>query len=339
MELRRRERKILAVIIALYLQKGRAVASHQVSSAPGQRLSAASIRNLMAELEEKGFLFRSHASAGCIPTDAALRFFVDETRVQLKISAAMRRGIESRFEEMGPEHVDDPVWIARLAADVTRDAGIVVRPMDVSPLLESLSLIDMGGSRVLGVIVSTNGWVGKRALSLPEAGRKGELHLLAARVSERWRGCSFDDIRSLLENQQEGSPFVDWEYSLLLELFSGEEEGEVQVTGAENLMEDDAFSEIERIRNAVRVLGNRPGIAAEWRKALQDRETCVFIGAESPLTSSGSLGMVATLFYRGPRRAGAVGVVGPRRMNYMRVVPMIECIAQTLSRRLGGGAA
>lgn len=332
MDLRRRERRVLGAIIALYLQTGKAVASRQVSQAPGQSLSPASIRNLMAGLEEKGLLFREHSSAGCLPTDAGLRFFLDWKRGQLKISPGLRRTIEARCGDSERETVDDPVWIARLVAELTREAGIVVRPIDVSPILESLTLVPLGAHRILGVIVTANGWVRKRAVTAPEGTLDGELHLLAARVNEWFRGRRLDEIHEVLKVAPPNTQA--WEYSILHQLFSIEEDGEVQVTGTENLVADEAFSELERIRSAVRVLEDRSGIAAEWRRILQDQETRVLIGEESPLTSDGKLGMVATLFYRGPQRAGAVGVVGPRGMNYLRILPMIECVGQTISRRL-----
>jgi len=333
-DLRKREQRVLGAIIALYLQTGRAVASRQVSRRPGQELSPASIRNLMSGLEEKGFLFREHSSAGCIPTDAGLRFFIDSVRHRLRITPGMRREVEARCAEYEREHVDDPVWMARLAAELTSEAGIVVRPMDVSPVLESLTLLPLGGRRVLGVVVTSNGLVQKRAVSMPEGGVDPDLHSLATRATEILRGRHLDEIPENLPEQRR--LFGPVEYLLLMELFSGDEGGEVQVTGTENLVADEAFSELERIRSAVRLLEDRSGIAAEWRRALQDRQTRVFIGEESRLTSDGRLGMVATVFFRGPRPAGAVGVVGPRRMNYLRVLPMIECIGQTLSRRLAG---
>jgi len=335
MELRRRERTVLAASIALYLQTGRAVASRQVARARGQELSPASIRNLMAGLEEKGYLSRPHTSAGCIPTDAGLRFFVDSVKERMRITPALKREIEARFEELGQEHVDDPVWIARLTADLTCEAGIVVRPMNLSPTMESLTLVNLGGRRILGVVVTSNGWVQKRVVHLPSGFEENSLHDLASRLSGIWRGLSLDMIQKELDNKGSGQSFSPWEYSLLKELFSSSEDGEVQVRGAENLVEDESFSDLESIRNAVRTLGDRARIATEWREALQDRETKVFIGAESPLTAEGNLGMVASLFYRGRKRAGAVGVVGPRRMNYLRVLPLIECIGQTLSKRLG----
>jgi len=334
MDLRKREQRVLGAIIALYLQTGKAVASRQVSRRPGQELSPASIRNLMAGLEEKGLLFREHSSAGCIPTDAGLRFFIDSVRHRLRITPGMRRKVEARCAEFEREHVDDPVWMARLVAELTSEAGIVVRPMDVSPVLESLTLLPLGGRRILGVLVTSNGLVQKRAVTLPEEEDHFDLHLLAARVTEVFRGLHLDEISERLPEKSQ--LFSDGEYLLLIDLFSGDEGGEVQVTGTENLVADEAFSELERIRSAVRLLEDRSGIAAEWRRALQERQTRVFIGEESRLTSDGRLGMVATVFFRGPRPAGAVGVVGPRRMNYLRVLPMIECVGQTLSRRFAG---
>ena len=132
----------------------------------------------------------------------------------------------------------------------------------------------------------------------------------------------------------EDLPTSGWERETLLGVFPRGEGGEALVMGAENLIEHEAFSEVDRIRSVLKVLDDRPQIACEWRRALAKGSTGVVIGSESRLTASGNLGMVATLFYRGDSAAGAVGIVGPRRMDYGRIVSIVRCIGETLSEYL-----
>jgi heat-inducible transcriptional repressor len=223
-------------------------------------------------------------------------------------------------------------WVARLAADLTNEAGVVVRPVGEGESLEAMTVVDLGGRKVLGVTVTTDGRVYRRVAGAGEGLRFDRLQRLAARVSSELRGQRIDVIRLEVANLPTHDVSVRRsEADTLGELLPPNEKSEVQVAGAENLLDDRAFDEIDRLRSVVKVLQDRPGIAAEWRRALRSKPTRVFIGRESRLTESGNLGMVATLFYRGDRSVGAVGIVGPRGMNYRRVVPVVECIGESLS--------
>lgn len=334
-ELNKRERTVLEAIAGIFLRTGRAVASHQVAGRAMPRFSSASIRSVMARLEERGFLSRSHPSAGCVPTDQGLRTFLDLDLPRRRPSAHLRRRVEASFKEVRREVVDDFQWVAGLAANLTNEAGVVVRPMGDDPVLESITLVPLGGGRVLGVLVTADGWIGKQVTSLAENGREEELSRLAARTTARFRGMSFRQIRSLVEkDSDEHLRTSAWERETLLGVFPPGEGGEVLVMGAENLIEHEAFSEVDRIRSVLKVLDDRPQIACEWRRALAKGSTGVVIGSESSLTASGNLGMVATLFYRGNNAAGAVGIVGPRRMDYGRNLSIVRCIGETLSEYL-----
>lgn len=334
-ELSRRERSVLETIAGIFIRTGRAVASHQVAGRARHRLSPASIRSVMARLEERGLLSRSHPSAGCVPTDAGLRSFLDMDLPRRRPSAKLRRRVEARFNKVQHEVVDDFQWVAGLAADLTNEAGVVVRPIGEDPVLESLTLVPLGGGRVLGVMVTIDGWVGKQVTSLSEVGKNEDFSGLAARATARFRGVSFRHIRQRLRNGPgEDWCAQDWERGVLLGVFPPDEGGEVLVMGADNLLEHVNSSEIDRVRSVLKVLDDRPQIAWEWRRTLSTGSLGVVIGSESELTASGNLGMVATLFYRGERAAGAVGIVGPRRMDYGRVVSIVRCIGETLSEYL-----
>ena len=335
MDLSRREQFVLAAAVCVFLRTGQAVASRQIAEQPGQRLSAASIRNVMARLEELGLLCRPHSSAGCIPTDGGLRTYLDAELPRRRMSPALRRDVEIRFRAADSELPADLEWVARMTAELTSEAGVVVRPMGEAPVVESITLVSLGGNRALGVVVTEDGWVGKRTVVLHPEGGSGDLQALSGRATNRFRGLDFVEVCSLLSDPGGGAePFEPWEKGLLLDLFSHEKDGEVQVMGTENLIEHEAFSEVGRIRSVLRVLEDRPGLAGEWRRALRSKSTRVLLGSESELTAGGNLGMVATLFYQGDKAAGAVGVVGPRRMDYGRIVQVVECIGETLSRYL-----
>lgn len=338
LNLTRREGAVFEAIVELFLRTGQPVASREVSASKGQRLSPASIRGVMVRLEELGLLARPHPSAGCTPTDSGLRFHVDYYVRNTRPSAAVRRRVEARFGQAKSVAMDDLGWVAGLAAELTREAGIAVRPVGEDPIFESLALVPLGGGRVLAVVVTADRWIEKRVVSAERHGLKDDLGDLAAGVSLRLSGKGLEEIQEYLATESpELSGMSGEEQNFLQEVFRDPGDGEVQVAGAENLIDNEAFSEVGRIRSVVKVLEDRPRLAGEWRRALRTTTTRVFIGSESPLTSGGNLGMVATLFYQGGHTVGAVGIVGPRRMPYGQVVPVVECIGETLSAYLAAG--
>jgi heat-inducible transcriptional repressor len=213
--------------------------------------------------------------------------------------------------------------------------------MDDAPILEAVSLVSLGGSRVMGVIVTLGGTIAKRVVTLPVRLDHDELQAAASWLTRALRGMSLDAVRERLESRppaevakaarSEERNGLAVGRSLFLER---DDCAEVHVAGTDNLLGSDDFVELDRVRSLVTTLQNGTGIASEWRRVLSSGRTRVIIGRESRVTASGELGMVATLFFFEGRRVGALGVVGPRRMNYRRIVPVLEFIGDTVTQML-----
>lgn len=342
MELSRRELAVLCGIVERYVATGEPVASREVARVCGLGLSPATIRNVMASLEERGLLDRSHPSAGCVPTDRSFRAYVDSVLPGRRLAGPTKSRLLEKMTAERRELVEDIEWLARVAADVTREAGISVRPIEDGPVVEAVSLVPLGGQRVLGVVVNADGTVEKKVVIRMEEAGLEELHEEGNYLSSALAGMSAEGIHqqiSLWEQQlvETGvlDPLLERAATVARQLF--EEEGgdvEVCVAGTDNLLQGTDFAEAGRIRSLLATLQDRHGIVREWRRALAKGRTQVIIGRESEVTASGNLGMVVTLFYRGGRRAGAMGVVGPRRMDYGRIVPLMEYMGDTLTRML-----
>jgi heat-inducible transcriptional repressor len=234
--------------------------------------------------------------------------------------------------------VEDLEWVAQVTAELTKEAGMAIRPVGEVPALEAISLIPLGGRRVLGVVVTSDGAVEKRVLIRDSEPLADELQNEANHLTLRFHGTSIDRIRNLVEEGSWPSFADEGHRSAELtaeQLFSENlEVVELQVAGTDNLLMSSDFAEPDRMRSLVSTLQDHETIAREWRRAFRRGPTQVIIGRESAATASGNLGMVATLFFSGGRRAGALGVVGPRRMDYGRIVPMVEFIGDTLTRML-----
>lgn len=338
MELSRRDLAVLLEIVELYLRSGAPVASREVAASPRLGLSPATIRNVVARLEELGLVHRTHPSAGCLPTDLSLRVYVDNLAPHGRVPSRARREVLDRVAAVAREPEEDIDWLAHLVAEVTREAGVAIRPMGEEPAVEAVSLVRLSGTRVLAVLVTAEGTVCKRLLTLDESYGRDELERISSLLGSQLRGRTPTAIRELLSTSPPtlgaGADGVDSERATVVArvLFGlDEHDAEVQVAGADTLASSPEFAEVDRLRSLVNVLQDRARLVSSWRRALRGRRTQVIIGDESELTAAGGLGMVASVFYREGRRVGALGVVGPRRMDYGRIVPLVEFVADMVT--------
>ncbi len=339
MQLTRRELVVLREVVETYIQRGEAVASTQVACSPRVGLSPATVRSVMAGLEDQGLLSRRHPSAGCTPTDLCFRVYVDSVVRNCPLPARRRHRLATRLAGLRRDLVEDLGWVAHLVAESTDEAGVAVRPLDEQSSVRAISLIGLGGARVLGVVVMADGTVIKRVVVLREELSERSLqemaNFLTHAIAGRGLANAVDELERGAGSAAELAAGGDraLEVARLL-LAQSDDEAEVLVAGAEHLLAANDFSGVERFRSLVGVLENRRRIVREWRRILEDERTQVIIGRESDVTASGNLGMVATLFYRDGRPAGALGVVGPRRMDYRRIVPVVEYIGGRLTKML-----
>lgn len=332
---------VLCAVVELYIRSGGPVASREVARHSGLGLSPATMRNVMSELEDAGYLERPHASAGTIPSDSALRVYVDRVPAGRGLPPIVRRTLNQRMQQMRRELVEDFAWVARLTAEVTNEAGVAVRPFGSEHLLEAVSLVGLDGGRVLGILVTADGTVEKRLLSLERPLNRERLQEIANFLTRQFHGLALDEITRMVHRPEPEAPRSPGDElgrlarEVIGELLPLDESiVEVRVAGTDNLLQTDEFVEIDRVRRLFATLEDDQRIAREIREALASCSTQVIIGRESDLTASGELGMVTTLFFRDGQRAGALGVVGPRRMDYARIVPMVEFIGDSLTRML-----
>ena len=341
MELSKRALSVLCAIVELYIRSGEPVASQRVARHSRLGLSSATIRSVMAELEEGGYLTRLHSSAGRVPSDAAFRLYVDNLPRRCVPPPAVRDALAAEMVRMRRELIEDIDWVAQLIAQATNEAGVSVRPLGEGPVLEAVSLVLLEHRGVLGLVVGSDGSVEKKLLELDERFSRDDLQQLSNFMTCRLAGAPLQAIGEFLSRLRQGDePGPDDELlssaRAVVRQLSPTHEGdiEVRIAGTENLLVSADFSEIERVRSLLSTLEDRTRIAAEFRRAFTRGRTQVLIGGESETTAQGDLGIVATLYFRDRQQVGAVGVVGPRRMDYQRIVPVVEYIGDSLTQML-----
>ncbi len=338
MDLSTREIAVLEEAVRIYIETGEPVSSRRIARRSKLGVSPATIRNIMADMEERGYFVQPHPSAGRVPTDRSLRFYVDQLSRRKGLSEATRRRLEERLRSAHPDLWEDLEWVARLLAEFTREAGLAVRPLGDEPVVEAVFLAPLSASKVLGVIVTAGGAVVRRVLSVDKKLNADDLRSAAGHLTGLAQGRSVGEIRKWLERAGSGEePSLDpLARELGSQLFSAAAgESELVIAGTEWLLERPEFERTPSARKALGVLTDGERITEMLRERLDEsRSARVIIGDETEVTGEGELGIVAALFFREGRKVGAVGVVGPRRMNYEKIVPVVEFIGDSVTRML-----
>ncbi len=337
-ELSERARDVFRMVVENYLGEGAPVGSRTISKLPGVNLSPASIRNVMQDLEELGLLAHPHTSAGRIPTESGLRLFVDGMMQAAEPSAEERAAIEGRIRTTGP--IEEALAAATAAlSGLSACAGIVLVPKR-EPVLKQMALVQISPGQALAVMVGGDGSVENRVVDLPPGVTQSTLNEVGNYVSARLSGMTLSEAQARLgEEIHAGRAALDRATQELvargLAIWSedGSRRPVLIVRGQANLIDQAAAADLERVRQLLDELEGKEEIARLLDSARDGRGMKIFIGSENKLFALSGSSVIAAP-YRGQdgRVVGVVGVIGPTRLNYARVVPMVDFTAQALSR-------
>jgi heat-inducible transcriptional repressor len=344
--LNERSREIFRLIVESYLTTGEPLGSRNLSRILPMTLSPASVRNVMSDLEQLGLIFAPHTSAGRLPTELGLRFFVDALMQVGDLGEEDRRSIEAQVAGLGNRmSLEDVLTEASQAlSGLTRSAGIVLTAKN-NVRLKHIEFVRLEPERALAVIVSEDGQVENRVLQVPSGLPTSSLVEAGNFLNARLRGKTLSELRAeiektVTEGQAELDQLTQRIISTELATWSG---GEIEdrkliVRGHANLLEDlHALDDLERVRLLFDALETKRGVIDLLGRAERADGVRIFIGSENKLFSlSGSSTIVAPYRDAKGRIVGVIGVIGPTRLNYARVIPMVDYTARVVSRLLSG---
>jgi heat-inducible transcriptional repressor len=337
-ELTLRAREIFRRVVEGYIDSGQPVGSKTLASDGTLNLSSASIRSVLADLESLGLLAAPHTSAGRLPTDAGLRIFVDGMMRVAEPTKQERAAIESRLAEAGPVEAAFQQASAILS-DLSGAAGMVmVAPREQR--LAQFSLVDLGQGRALAVLVGDDGGVENRVIELGGSVAPGTLdrasNYITARLSGRTLAEAAQAMRTEINAGQ--SQLDDASRDLVergLAVWSQDAAARpvLIVRGAANLLDEAALGDIERVRMLLEDLENKQSVAELLDSAREADAARIFIGSENRLFALSGSSVIASPYRdREGRVVGVLGVIGPTRLNYARVVPMVDLTARSLGK-------
>ena len=340
--LSQRAREVLRALVQDYIHTGEPVASQPLLSRHDLDCSPATVRNVMADLEALGFLAKPHASSGRIPTEAGYRLYVD---VLLKVrppAPADREQIEKVAQ--GAPGVDSLLEsTARVLHSLSHHAGVVTTPGPMADPIRQLEFVRLRENRVLVVFVSEAGLVTNKLMQLDAAPEPGELERAANYLNEKLREGPLGTLRERIladmrANQGALQRLVSKALLLAEQSFGSEAlaGGAVLVDGEETFLDAPEFADVAKARALLRAFAEKDRILRVLDKVLRAREVQIFIGAESELASVPDVSVVAAPYGRGGQVLGTLAVIGPTRMNYARVIPLVDLTAREISRALSG---
>ncbi|QSR18583.1 heat-inducible transcriptional repressor HrcA [Novosphingobium sp. KA1] len=338
-ELTTRARDIFRLVVEGYLATGTPVGSKALAG--GMNLSSASIRSVLADLESLGLLAAPHTSAGRLPTEAGLRLFVDGIMQVAEPTVEERLAIESRISAPGPIEAALEAT-SSLLSSLTSGAGVVMVPRR-EPRLMHLQLVPLGPGRALAVLVGEDGAVENRVVELPAILPPGALEEASNYISAHLSGRTLAEAaRAMRGDIASGKSALDAASRELVErgLAVWSEDAAARpvliVRGQANLLDESALADLERVRSLLDDLENKQSVADLLDLAREAESTRIFIGSENRLFALSGSSVIASPYRdRDGRVVGVVGVIGPTRLNYARVVPMVDFTAQSLGKLIG----
>jgi heat-inducible transcriptional repressor len=345
-QLNERSREIFRQVVESYLATGEPVGSRNLSRIIPMTLSPASVRNVMSDLEQLGLVYAPHTSAGRLPTEKGLRFFVDALMQIGDLTENDRNAIEAQVVASGQSKSVENVLTeaSGLLSGLTRAAGVVVTAKS-NVLLKHVEFVRLEPERALVVLVAEDGQVENRVLNIPVGLPTSALTEASNFLNAHIRGKTLPEARGELEHalvarQAELDELTQRVVAAGLASWSGGEidERKLIVRGQAHLLEDlKALADLERVRLLFDDLETRREVIDLLGRAERAEGVRIFIGSENKLFSlSGSSTIVAPYHDASGRIVGVLGVIGPTRLNYARVIPMVDYTAKVVSKLLGG---
>ncbi len=332
-----RSREIFRQIVESYLRLGEPVGSRTLSQDPRIGVSAATVRNVMADLTDIGLLHAPHVSAGRLPTEYGLRLFVDSLMQVSDLSEQERRAIDSgEAQEEGASVLEQAA--AKLSG-LTQTASLVVAPKHEAPL-RHIEFVATSPRQALVVLVFEDGRVENRLIDTPEGLPASALISAGNYLSARLRGRTIRETRDeILEELKSRRAELDELTSRLVQdgvaEVSGGERSSLIVRGRGRLLDEAAGADLERVRMLFDDLERKQEVIDLLNAAREGEGVRIYIGSENRLFSlSGSSVIVAPYRDQSRKIVGVLGVIGPTRLNYARVIPIVDYTAEVVSRML-----
>ena len=335
---------VLRAIVQDYIRTAEPVGSRTISRKYGFSLSAATIRTIMADLEELGYVAQPHTSAGRVPTDKGYRLYVDNLMERTPLSPAEMERIEQHVVPSTSEVEDLLKETGKLLSALSPYVVVALAPRLTDSQFQRVEFAALTHDRVLVILLADTGLVHHKTILVEEPFTQEDLDRIARYLSDLLQGRTLKEVRDLLVSQMaEEKALYDRMLAQALRLgtqaLAGETEADVFVAGAARIADQPEFADIHKMKSLYAAFEDKSKLVMLLSECMRNEGCRIFIGSEIPVEDIRELSVVTSPYRRGRQILGVLGVLGPTRMDYGRTLALVETTANLLSRSLTEHAA
>ena len=337
--LNERAQLVLHSIIESYIQSSEPIGSRTLSKSIGITLSPATIRNIMSDLAELGFLIKNHTSAGRVPTDKAYRFYVNSLPTRSRVPEQIKQKISIVSNEQGSQVEEILAEAVRKLAELTKFASVVTTPKASVSRLQRIELIRISDDRVLVILVTKAGVVRDKVIFIKKSPSQEFLNSVAGFLNEKFKNHSMQEIReaihqSMVDNLNRYNDLLPHAVRLGKKVFEFDQPGEMLIDGQMNLLLDSHFHEQSSVRSLIDAFDQKSAIMKILDDSMQKKGVHIFIGNENDYKQLRGCSLITASYRNKQNVLGSIGVVGPTSMDYKRIISMVDYTAKILSKTI-----
>jgi heat-inducible transcriptional repressor len=337
-----REQQILCAVVQHFILTAMPVGSRQLARKQHFDLSPATIRNVMADLEEMGLLVHPHTSAGRIPSDLGYRIYVNDLMDRRDLSSEEREAIEREYEGVSQELDEIMAVTARVLSSSSKLLSIAMMPALDEAMLHRIDLVRIAENRMLVIIALESGPVRTIMVELEHRIPEQELRHINQAINRQLAGLTLDEVKAEIGERFAGMSvghpgLVRFFVDSADKLFSFAEHDELKISGRAEVLSQPEFSDPRTMRGIIELIEDKDIIVHLLQGLQPDAQALISIGSENPDMRAKDLS-VLTSSYRAKTISGKLGVIGPTRMDYSKMKSLVEFTAHTISKHLGGGS-
>ena len=336
-ELNERSQNILEAIVEDYIASAEPVGSRAITRRHSFNLSPASIRNVMSDLEEMGFLCSPHTSAGRIPTEKGFHYYIDSLLKVRDLSKAEESRLRKNYRFQGMKMEDIMQEVGRVMSGLSNYTGLVMAPKFASTVFRQIEFVRLSQGRLLVIYVSESGLVQNKVIEADPALGPRDLEQISNYLNHELNGMSIQDVREKIatELKAERSRFDQLQkraLSLSQAALQDEKSDTIFVSGASLMLAQPEFSTPDSMRRIIQTLESKKTLVELLDRSQVAEGVQVFIGSQSQHTELEGCSLVTSKFSNKKGAVGTLGVIGPVRMSYSEVIPIVDFTAQLVSR-------
>jgi heat-inducible transcriptional repressor len=334
--LTQRDKTILKIIVKDYINNGEPVGSRTVAKQSDLNLSPATIRNMMADLEEMGLLAQPHTSAGRVPTEKGLRLFVDTLLDRQGLSPAELEEITSTYRDCGADISQLMRGTCRILSIFSHYTGIVMPPSLQETVCKRIEFIRIKSNHILVIFVASSGLVQNRVVEMDEDLSQDELDKISRYLNDMLTDLPLREVRErIVEEMRQEKMVYDELLQRVLQLggeaLEAREDRDLYIEGQTNILDEPAFADVERMKELFKAFEEKSLLVKLLDRSMKAQGVQVLFGSECGIAGIEGCSLITSTYGHAGRFLGILGVIGPMRMDYARVIPVVDYTAKLLT--------